>query len=96
VVQTQKLKRLIPTSLASELKPFALAVDGNQFREKEVARDLKIAGYRAGVVASGSLLAGLTILAAQAGTDVPSFLADPVAQGLITFALGEDHASLTR
>jgi lipopolysaccharide biosynthesis regulator YciM len=95
-VQTQKLKRLIPTSLASELKPFALAIDGNQFREKEVARDLKIAGYRAGIVASGSLLAGLNILAAQAGTDVPSFLADPVAQGLITFALGEDHASLTR
>jgi hypothetical protein len=27
---------------------------------------------------------------------VPSFLADPVAQGLITFALGEDHASVTR
>jgi tetratricopeptide (TPR) repeat protein len=94
--QTQKLKRLIPTSLASELKPFALAVDGNQFREKEVARDLKIAGYRAGVVASGSLLAGLTILAAQAGTDVPGFLADPVAQGLLGWALGEDHASLTR
>lgn len=94
--QTQKLKRLIPTSLASELKPFALAVDGNQFREKEVARDLKVAGLRAGLVSSGSLLAGLNILAAQAGTDVPSFLADPVAQGLITFALSEDHASLTR
>lgn len=94
--QTQKLKRLIPTSLASELKPFALAIDGNQFREKEVARDLKVAGYRAGVVASGSLLAGLNILAAQAGTDVPGFLADPVAQGLVTWALGEDHASLTR
>lgn len=94
--QTQKLKRLIPTSLASELKPFALAVDGNQFREKEVARDLKVAGLRAGLVASGSLVAGLNVLAAQAGTDVPSFLADPVAQGLITWALGEDYASLTR
>ena len=94
--QTQKLKRLIPTSLASELKPFALAIDGNNFREKEVARDLKVAGLRAGLVASGSLIAGLNILAAQAGTDVPSFLADPVAQGLITFALGEDHASLAR
>lgn len=94
--QTQKLKRLIPTGLAAELRPFALAIDGNQFREKEVARDLKIAGLRAGLVASGSLLAGLNILAAQAGTDVASFLADPVAQGLITFALSEDHASLTR
>ena len=51
---------------------------------------------RAGLIASGSLLAGLNILAARAGTDVPSFLADPVAQGLITFALSEDHATVAR
>jgi hypothetical protein len=42
------------------------------------------------------VLAGLTILAAQAETDVPSFLADPVAQGLVTFALAEDHAAVAR
>jgi hypothetical protein len=48
------------------------------------------------LVASGSIYAGLAILAAHQGTDVPSFLADPVAQGLITFALGEDHAAVTR
>ena len=49
-----------------------------------------------GLVASGSIYAGLSILAAAQATDVPSFLADPVAQGLIAFALGEDHAAVTR
>jgi len=94
--QMQKLKRLVPTGLATELGPFAYSVEATQFSHAEISRDLRIAGLRAGLVAGGSLVAGLNILAAQAGTDVPSFLADPVAQGLITFALGEDHAALTR
>ncbi|MEO6775510.1 MAG: hypothetical protein ABI467_21290, partial [Kofleriaceae bacterium] len=94
--QMQKLRRLIPTGLLNELRPHALAVDAPHFRHEQLARDLRIAGLRAGLVASGSILAGLAILAEAAGTDVPSFLADPVAQGLITFALGEDHAAVTR
>ncbi|MBV8758094.1 MAG: hypothetical protein JO257_12485 [Deltaproteobacteria bacterium] len=94
--QNQKLRRLIPTGLSNEIKPFALAVDQTHFRHENLARDLRIAGLRAGLVASGSLLAGLQILAAAADRDVPSFLADPVAQGLITWALSEDHASVTR
>jgi hypothetical protein len=95
-VQMQKLRRLIPTGLSNELRPFALAIDAANFNHHMLARDLRVAGLRAGLVASGSLLAGLNILAAQAGTDVPSFLADPVAQGLVSFALAEDHASLAR
>ncbi len=94
--QSQKLKRLIPTGLASELRPFAYAIDPLAFSYSDLARDLRIAGMRAGLIASGSLLAGLNILAAQAQTDVPSFLADPVAQGLISFALSEDHATIAR
>ena len=63
----------------------------------ELARDLRIAGLRAGLVASGSLMAGLYDPGGAAPrTDVPSFLADPVAQGLIAFALGEDHAAVAR
>jgi hypothetical protein len=94
--QMQKLKRLIPTGLATELRPFAVAIDPLNFSHTDLARDLRVAGLRAGLIASGSLLAGLNVLAAQAQTDVPSFLADPVAQGLISFALGEDHASVSR
>ena len=96
VSQMQKLKRLIPTNLMNELRPHAQAVDGAHFKHEQLARDLRITGLRAGLVASGSILAGLTVLAAAAGTDVPSFLANPVAQGLITFALSEDHAAVTR
>jgi tetratricopeptide (TPR) repeat protein len=96
VAQMQKLRRLIPTGLMNELRPHAQAVDGAHFKHEQLARDLRITGLRAGLVASGSILAGLSMLAAAAGTDVPSFLANPVAQGLITFALSEDHAAVTR
>ncbi|HUJ63354.1 MAG TPA: hypothetical protein VLX92_32870 [Kofleriaceae bacterium] len=94
--QMQKLRRLIPTGLSNELRPYALAIDGLAFHHRDLARDLRIAGLRAGLVASGSVLAGLQVLAAAADTDVPSFLADPVAQGVIAFALGEDHANVAR
>lgn len=94
--QIQKLKRLIPTNLAGELRPYVYAIDPTAFDYRILSRDLHIAAARAGLIAGGSLVAGLGVLAAQAGTDVPSFLADPVAQGLITFALGEDHATLSR
>jgi len=94
--QAQKLRRLIPTGLMNELKPFALAIDAQRFRHTDLSRDLKIAGLRVGLVASGSLLAGLRILSSQASAELPAFLSDPVAQGLITFALGEDHAVVAR
>jgi tetratricopeptide (TPR) repeat protein len=98
--QTHKLKRLIPTGLSNELRPFALAIDGQRFGHRELARDLRIAGLRAGLVASGSLTAGLGILATQAGLvgagSLPQVLSDPAAAGLIAFALGEDHATVAR
>jgi tetratricopeptide (TPR) repeat protein len=94
--QAQKLRRLIPNGLMNELKPFALAIDAQRFRHADFSRDLKVAAFRAGLVASGSLLAGLRILSSQVGGELPGFLADPIAQGLIAFALGEDHAMVAR
>jgi hypothetical protein len=94
--QAQKLRRLIPTSLMNELKPFALGIDPQRFRHADLSRDLKVASLRAGLVASGSLLAGLRILSSQTGGQLPGFLAEPTAQGLISFALGEDHAIVAR
>jgi tetratricopeptide (TPR) repeat protein len=94
--QHQKLRRLIPTSLLNELRPFALAIDGQRFDHRELARDLKVTGLRAGLVASGSLLVGLRILAGQAGAELPDFLSDPVAGALVSFALSEDHAVVAR
>ena len=89
-------RRLVPTGLMNELKPFALAIDAQRFRHTDLARDLKVTGLRAGLVASGSLLAGLRILSAQVDAALPAYLADPVAQGLVAFALGEDHAVVAR
>ena len=94
--QAQKLRRLVPTSLMNELRPFALAIDAQRFRHTELARDLRVCGLRAGLVASGSLLAGLRILSAQAGAELPAYVADPVARGLVAFALSEDHAVVAR
>jgi hypothetical protein len=94
--QFQKLRRLIPTNLLNELRPYGLAMDPQRFNAKELSRDLKLAQLRAGLVSSGSLLAGLRILAAQANAELPGFLADPVALGLVSFALGEDHAQIAR
>jgi hypothetical protein len=94
--QAQKLKRLIPTGLVNELRPYVMAIDAQHFDHRMLSRDLKIAALRAGLVASGSILAGLRILASQAEGELPGFLADPVAQGLIAFALGEDHAAVAR
>ena len=94
--QAQKLKRLIPTGLVNELRPYVLAIDAQHFDHRLLSRDLKIAALRAGLVSSGSLLAGIRILASQVEGELPGFLADPVAQGLIAFALGEDHAAVAR
>ncbi len=94
--QSQKLRRLIPSNLLTELRPYALAVDAARFSHRELARDLRIGALRAGLVASGSVLAGISILAGQAESALPGFLADPVVQGLVTFALGEDHAAVAR
>ena len=94
--QVHKLRRLIPTGMLTELRPYAFAIDPQTFDHRVLARDLKVAGLRAGLVASGSLVTGLRILAAQGGGELPAFLSDPAAQGLISFALGEDHAAVAR
>jgi hypothetical protein len=95
--QNQKLRRLIPSGLTNELRPLAQAIDPVGFDPRALAVDLAIAGARAGVVSCGSALVALQTLAAAAGApDVATYLADPIARGVITFALGEDLATVTR
>ncbi|MBS1119104.1 MAG: Tetratricopeptide repeat protein [Deltaproteobacteria bacterium] len=84
-----KLRRLISAGLLNDVRPHALAVTG--FSHHVLARDLKIAGLRAGLVASGSILSGLSILAASVNTQLTGILEDPIVQALIAFALGEDR-----
>ncbi len=91
--QMLKLRRLISPILFNEVRPHALAV--RRFEHQLIARDLKVAGLRAGFAISGNLVPGLAILAGASGIDLRAILADPVAQGLITFALTE-HRGLGR
>ena len=92
--RSRKLRRLISPGQFDEIKPHALAI--KQFDPDALARELKIAGLRAGLIASGSLLPGLAILIAAEGADPASALADPVAQALISFALSEDRLAASR
>lgn len=92
--QVQKLRRLIPTSLLNDLRPYALAIDGSRLDPEALSRDLRHAGLRAGVVATQSVLPGLEILAA--GGEAASVLGNKETAELLKFALGEDLVALSR
>lgn len=92
--QVQKLKRLIPTSLVNELRPYALALDGSRLDPVALSTDLRAAGLRAGVVATQSVVPALELIAA--GGDAASALDHPMAADLLKFALGEDLVALSR
>lgn len=94
--QVHKLRRLLSTSLLNELRPLALAIDGSRFSHQQLATDLQAAGQRSGLIASGSITAGLAILAARRGLEVLAYISDPEAQQLIQFAISDDHASVAR
>jgi hypothetical protein len=89
--QMPGLRRLIPAALFDEVRPYARGV--TWFSPEHFARDLWIAGLRAGLAVSGSVLPGLAILAASAGVDPRTILDDRVAQGLIGFALSDARAT---
>jgi hypothetical protein len=92
--QVQKLKRLIPTSLVNELRPFALSLDGSRLDPVALSTDLRAAGLRAGVVATQSVVPALELIAA--GGDAATALGHPMAADLLKFALGEDLVALSR
>lgn len=92
--QVQKLKRLIPTNLINELRPYALSLDASRLDPVALSTDLRAAGLRAGVVATQSILPALEIIAG--GEDPAAALTNPMAADLLKFALGEDLVALSR
>jgi hypothetical protein len=95
--QMAKLRRLIPSSLLTELRPYAFALDLGAFDHDAFQRGVIAGGLRAGIHTSGSLSLALQVLAAQRGApDVHTILRDPLARDLVAFALGEDHARLVQ
>jgi hypothetical protein len=92
-----KLKRLIPSSLLTELRPYALAINAVGFDHRALQRAVIAGGLRAGLHACGSLGIALKVLAARQGLgDLASLLRDPLATELVSFAIGEDHARLVQ
>jgi hypothetical protein len=95
VTQNQKLRRLIPTSLMNELRPFALAIDPSTFDHRALARGIAAGGFRAGILAVGAITAPLRVLMARGQVpDVAAAMNDPFLRELVLFAIGDEHASL--
>ena len=63
------------------------------FSPEGLARDLRLAGLRAGLIGSGGLRSGIAIVAGPAAADLSDSLADPIAQELISFALSDEYAT---
>jgi len=89
LVQSQalRLRKLVPAAVLAELRPLAMSV-GN-VNGAGLARDLKIAGLRAGLAASGSLLASLSVVAGAVGTNKQNIHIDTIGDSLVAFALSE-------
>ncbi|HVK75451.1 MAG TPA: hypothetical protein VM734_19110 [Kofleriaceae bacterium] len=95
IAQQQRLRRLIPSNLMAELRPYALAVSPQQFDHRVLARDLEVAALRAGLLAAGGAAAPLQVLMARAGVDdLAAGLQVPVIGELVQYAISEDFAAL--
>src|SRR5262249_38198931 len=93
--QGQKLRRLVPSGLMNELKPYALAMNLVGFDHRALAHGIAASGWRAGVVTAGGIAAPLRVVAARLGLGDPAAaLADLAVRDLVQFAIGEDYAQL--
>jgi|GEM_PF-1995126 len=95
VAQQQRLRRLIPSSLMNELRPYALGVHAASFDHRALARGLDTAAHRAGLVAAGGASAALGVLIARAGaSDLATAYRTISVAELVQFAVSEDFAAL--
>jgi hypothetical protein len=93
--QLQRLRRLVPSGLMSELRPYALGIHAAAFDHRVLARDLELVSHRAGLIAAGGAAAPLRLLLAREGaSDLASGLVFPAVAELVRFAISEDHAAM--
>jgi len=83
--QAQKLRRVIAPNLVDDAAAQATAVQA--FDPARLAQELEIGRLRAGFAASGHLAAGLALVVAAVGKDLPDVLAGPLGKGIVSFAL---------
>ncbi|HVV83056.1 MAG TPA: hypothetical protein VHE35_08240, partial [Kofleriaceae bacterium] len=95
IVQLQRLRRLIPSSLVNELRPYAIAIGPSSLDHRALARGLAAASHRVGLVAAGGAVTPLQVLLGRGGAaDLASGLGIPAVHELVLFAIGEDHGAL--
>ena len=93
--QQQRLRRLIPSSLIQQLRPFAINIAGPDFNHEALYRGILEAGNRAGLLACGSIKSAVAILSTLAGLgSVDEGFFDPDISTLVRFSVSEDHATL--
>ena len=95
IAHLNRLRRLIPTTLANELRPFALAVDAAHFDPTALATGLDQVAIRAGLLATGDVGIGLTVLQARLRSpDVRNAVGLSPVRDYLAFAISDDYAAL--
>ena len=95
IAHLNRLRRLIPTTLANELRPFALAVDAAHFDPTAVATGLDQVAVRAGLLATGDVGIGLTVLQARLRSpEVRNAVGISEVRDYLEFAVSDDYAAL--
>lgn len=93
--EAQRMRRLLPSGLQQELRPFALGLAGARLDHRAVLAGIMGAGSRAGLLAAGSVAAAVRVMAQIAGhPDLRAAAGDPSIAELIRFSVSEEHALL--
>jgi hypothetical protein len=83
----QQLKKYAPAAAIDEARTTAATL--GEINAASLARDLKLAGLRAGIIVSGSLRTALTLLAGAVRAQPIALLEDASIRQLVQFALAE-------
>lgn len=93
--EQQRLRRLIPSSMLNELRPYAAGLATGDFDHQAIWQALTDAGNRAGLLCAGSVAAGIKALMRRDGiTSVSEAMKSQEISALARFAVSEDHSLL--
>ncbi|HKA91092.1 MAG TPA: hypothetical protein VKE22_25695, partial [Haliangiales bacterium] len=93
--EAQRLARLIPKRLRDELVAYMAEITGVDFDHRALSLGVAHTGNRAGLVATGSVAAGLAILLPMGShTDLRAAYRDPQIEELFRFSVSNEHCEL--
>jgi hypothetical protein len=93
--ETQRLARLIPKRLRDEIVRFAAEISGLGIDHHGLWLGTQHTGNRAGLIASGSVMAGIRVLCRLAGhRDLAAARGDAQVEELMRFAVSNEHCEV--